>query len=154
TVTATTAATWPADSSGADRQAYWNTTAVTPLRLCVAPTALADLTSVRLISPGAWPERVYIIGAARSATTDLAVEACGAANSPTPRYGVLQEPVPLETNAIGTPISLGASEQTLAVQAVRVVGPGQDGVLPAGQGRIVVQVLSPEGLDWPAYKPV
>jgi hypothetical protein len=154
TVTATTAATWPQDAApDAEHRAFWNSAAVTPLRLCVAPTALADLASVRLISPGAWPERVYTIGAARSATTDLIVEACGAATAQAPRYGVLQETVPLATNAIGTAVSLGASEQTLTVQAVRVIGPGQDPILPAGQGRIVVQVLSPEGLDWPAYKP-
>src|SRR5207237_91731 len=89
----------------------------------------------------------------RSATTDLIVETCGASNAQAPRYGVLQETVPLPANAIGAPISLGMSAQTLTVQAVRVVGPGQDGVLPAGQGRIVVQVLAPDGLDWPAYKP-
>lgn len=154
TVTATTAAIWPQDvAPDADHRAYWNTTAVTPLRLCVVPTALADLESVRLISGNAWPERVYTLGASRSATTDLIVEACGASNAQAPRYGVLQEMVPLPANAIGAPISLGMRAQTLTVQAVRVVGPGQDPTLPAGQGRIVVQVLSPDGLDWPAYKP-
>jgi hypothetical protein len=56
-------------------------------------------------------------------------------------------------NVLGKPVTLGASAQTLTVQALRVIGPGQDGVLPAGQGRIVVQALSPDGLDWPAYKP-
>ena len=39
------------------------------------------------------------------------------------------------------------------MEAVRVVGPGQDPNLPAGQGRIIVEVRSPQGLDWPAYKP-
>jgi hypothetical protein len=43
--------------------------------------------------------------------------------------------------------------QTHTVQAVHVIGPGQDPILPAGQGRIVVQVGAPIGLDWPAYKP-
>jgi len=80
-------------------------------------------------------------------------EACGAATAQAPRYGVLQETTPLPANAIGRSVPLGASEQTLTVQAVRVVGPGQDPILPSGQGRIIVQVLSPEGVDWPAYKP-
>jgi hypothetical protein len=152
TVTATTAAIWP-QQTDADHRAYWNTTAVTPLRLCVPSAALADLTSVRLISATTWPERVYTLGAARSAATDLIVESCAAAGKQAPRYGVLQETVPLPANAIGAPVSLGMSAQTLTVQAVRVVGPGQDGVLPVGQGRIVVQVQAREGLDWPAYKP-
>ena len=152
TVTATTAASWPANAAPSDGQAYWNTTAVWPLRLCVPSTALTDLTSVRLISPNALPERVYTLGAARSATTDLIVEACSA-GAQAPRYGVLQETASLPANPIGAPVSLGANEQTLTVQAVRVIGPGQDPMLPAGQGRIVVQAQAPEGLDWPAYKP-
>lgn len=153
TVTATAAATWTQETD-ADHRAFWNTSAVTPLRLCVPPAALADLSSVRLISPGAWPERVYTIGAARSVTSDLVVEACATAGAQAPRYGVLQETAPLPANAIGTPISLGASEQPLMVEAVRVVGPGQDPILPAGQGRVIVQVRSPAGMDWPAYKPM
>src|SRR5262245_12475829 len=154
TVTTTTAATWPQDvAAQADQHAYWNTTAVRPLRLCVASTVLADLTHVRLISGNTWPERVYTIGASRSATTDLVVEACDTATSQAPRYGVLQEHTPPPANTICAPIPLGASEQTRTVQAVRVVGPGQDPILPVGQGRIIVQVRSPEGLDWPAYKP-
>jgi hypothetical protein len=153
TVTATTAATWPANAVGADGQAYWNTTAVRPLRLCLPSPALFELTSVRLISPNTWPERVYTLGAARSATTDLIVEACGAAPSQTPRYGVLQETTLPAINVLGKPVSLGTRAQTLTVQAVRVIGPGQDPILPAGQGRIVVHVQAPEGLDWPAYKP-
>jgi len=155
TVSTTTAATWPPDAArDADQRAYWNSAAVTPLRLCVEGAALADLASVRLISPNTWPERIYTIGATRSATTDLIVEACGgAANKQAPGYGVLQETRPLPANAIGTPVALGAREQTLTVQAVRVIGPGQDPSLPAGQGRIIVQVQAPEVVDWPAYKP-
>jgi len=152
TVTATTAATWPQETD-ADHRASWNSSAVTPLRLCVAPTMLADLASVRLISPGAWPERVYSIGPTRSATTDLIVEACGAAGKQPPRYGVLQETTPLVANAPGMPVALGANGQTLTIQAIRVVGPGQDPTLPAGQGRIIVQVQEDAVTDWPAYKP-
>jgi hypothetical protein len=152
-VTATAATTWSSGSAETDAQAYWNTTAVTPQRLCVPSPALADLTSVRLLSQGAWPERVYSLGATRSASTDLIVEACGAAGTEALRYGVLQETAPLATNEIGMPVRLGASEQTLTVQAVRVIGPGQDPSLPAGQGRVVVHLEAPAGLDWPAYKP-
>lgn len=153
TVTATTAATWPANAAGADGQAYWNTTAVRPLRLCLPSSALGELKSVRLISPNTWPERMYMLGAARSAATDLIVEACASAGAQTPRYGVLQETTPPAVNVLGKPVSFGTSAQTLTAQAVRVIGPGQDLILPAGQGRIVVHVQAPEGLDWPAYKP-
>ncbi len=153
TVTATTAATWPANAAPSAGQAYWNTSAVRPLRLCVPSTALADLTSVRLVSPNAVPERVYTLGAARSAATDLVVEACDAAAAQAPRYGVLQELAPLPANSIGAPVAIGTNAQTLTLEAVRVIGPGQDALLPAGQGRIVVRVHAPAGLDWPAYKP-
>lgn len=152
TVSATTAATWTQETD-TDHRAFWNTTAVLPLRLCVPPAALADMSSVRLISGGAWPERVYTIGAARSLATDLVVEACATATAHAPRYGVLQETAPLPTNAIGTPIVLGANEQALTIEALRVVGPGQDPILPAGQGHVIVQIRAPAGLDWPAYKP-
>jgi hypothetical protein len=156
TVTTTTAAAWPPEdaASDADHRAYWNSAAVTPLRLCVEGATLADVVSVRLISPNTWPERVYTIGATRSATTDLIVEACdSAANKQAPRYGVLQETRPLPVNAIGMSVALGAREQTLTVQAVRVISPGQDPSLPAGQGRIIVQVQEDAAIDWPAYKP-
>jgi hypothetical protein len=153
TVTATTAATWPTNASPSDVQAYWNTTAVRPLRLCVPQAAFTDLTSVRLISPNALPERVYTLGAARSATTDLIVEACDAAGKQAPRYGVLQETTAPAVNELSMPVTLGANAQALTVQAIDVIGPGQDPMLPGGQGRIVVQAQAPEGLDWPAYKP-
>lgn len=153
TVAGTSAATWPADSSSTAQQAYWNTTAVLPLRLCVPPAALADLASVRLISGGTWPERVYTMSAAKSAVTDLVVEACAAADAQAPRYGALQQTIPLAANALNTPVALDASGQTLTVQGIRAIGPGQDPSLPAGQGRVVVRVQSPDGLDWPAYKP-
>jgi hypothetical protein len=106
-----------------------------------------------LTSGNAWPERVYSLGAARSAATDLIVEACSASNAQAPRYGVLQETTPPAVNVLGKPVSLGTRAQTLTVQAVRVIGPGLDPILPAGQGRIIVQIHAPEGLDWPTYKP-
>ncbi|HEX5690538.1 MAG TPA: hypothetical protein VFX76_11080, partial [Roseiflexaceae bacterium] len=150
TVTATAATTWPAAIDG---QAYWNTTAALPLRLCVDGNTLAELTSVRLMSPGAWPEREYSLGATKTATTDLIVEACGASDNTTSRYGVLQEIAPLPAHELGAPVTLGADMPTLTVETMEVIGPGQDGSLPAGQGHIVVQVRAPKGLDWPAYKP-
>lgn len=152
TVTATTADSWPS-APAAEPQAYWDSSVVTPLRLCVPPAMLAELEHVRLISPASWPERVYTLGATSRASADLIVEACAAADAQQPRYGVLQETVPLASNAPGMAVALGGSGQSLTVEALQLLGPDQDPGLPGGQGRVVLQLRAPADLDWAAYKP-
>jgi hypothetical protein len=149
-VSATTALTWPGDA--ATTQAYWRSTTVWPLRLCVPRELLADIASVQLLGSGTTPARTYTLLAAPTAAADLILESCqGGMNAPPPRRAVLRETIILPILAIGEAAAL--PDGPLALTAITLTGPGQDPTLPSDQARVRVRVQTSLKPDWPLFAP-
>lgn len=143
------AASWPAPTG--DVQGYWQQASTVPQRICLTQDLLVGLTALRVAGQGAWPDRVYDIRMSAE-RPDLVVVSCQQAR--TQRYGVLVQLSPPASAGLATPQPLpDQPEAALTLRTVAVVGPGQDPSLPSGQGRVVVTVDAPQGLDWPRYAP-
>lgn len=140
---------WPALPANAE-QAFWNTNTIAPVRLCLPASRLEGLSQLTLISMGEIPARTYALSTTR-AGADLVVEPCQRSANTATRYGVLQATTPPVSLKVGEGADL-PHEERVTVEAVQVVGPGEDPALPAGAARVIVHVNGP-ALDWPAYVP-
>jgi hypothetical protein len=148
-VSPTTALDWPSVPANTD-PVFWNTGAIAPVRLCVPARRLEGLSQLTLVSMGEIPARTYALSTTR-AGTDLVVEPCQRSAKTATRYGVLQSTTLPVSLKLGEGAAL-PNEERVIVEAIRIVGPGEDSTLPTGSARIVVQVNGP-ALDWPAYAP-
>jgi len=150
-ISATTTVAWP-DGESAAPQAYWRSTTVWPLRICVPGTMLADVTGVQLLGSGATPARTYTLLSAPAAAADLMLESCqGGTSAPAPRLAILHETTQLPIHAIGEAAALPAGNVTLT--AITLTGPGEDPTLPANEARVTVQLRTALKLDWPLLFP-
>lgn len=147
-VAATTARPWPEPDT--NHAAYWQQYDFLPLRLCIASDRLDVATSITLHGERGWPDRVYSLSATAGSTTALVLEAC--TGTAQPRYGTLQQTVPLPAHAVGERVPL-PDETTLTVQDIAITSAGQDASVPGGQARVTVTVTAPAARDWPAYAP-
>jgi hypothetical protein len=149
-ISPTAALEWPRDAPAA--RAYWRTSSVWPIRLCVPAARMANLDEVRLIGGGASPDRSYTIPAVSPTRPDLVLEACERGNAPSAaRLGVFTATTALPLHAIGQAVTLPQSKIT--VTAISITGPGEDPSLPADQARISVRVQTTRPLYWPLLAP-
>jgi hypothetical protein len=149
-ISATTALTWPT-ALDTRPHAYWRSTTVWPLRLCVPSALLADLVEIQLLGSGATPARTYTVSAAQ-AVADLILEPCqGATNAPAPRMAVLRETTESPIHTIGEAAALPSGNLTLS--AITLTGPGDDPTLPHDQARVTVRMQTALKLDWPLLIP-
>jgi hypothetical protein len=150
-VSATTELVWPGAEADAPL-AYWRSTTMWPLRLCVPSVILADLVEIQLLGSGATPARTYTLVSAASTAADLILESCqGGTSAPAPRLAALRETTPLPSHAIGEAVALPNGSVTL--RGVTLTGPGQNPTLPSDQARLTVQVRTVLKLDWPTLAP-
>ena len=148
-ISATTALTWPS-TTDTRPHAYWRSTTVWPLRLCVPSALLADVSGIQLLGSGATPARTYTVSAAQAAA-DLILEPCqGATNAPAPRMAVLRETTEPPIHTIGETAALPSGNLTLS--GITLTGPGEDPTLPRDQARVTVRVQAAQ-LDWPLLIP-
>lgn len=154
-ISATHEAHWPEVAAVPDAPLVgsWRSTAFAPLAVCAPNKTLTGLTSIRVSGGGTIPDRVYSVVTTRSSTVDLIIEPCHAESDAAAltRYATLQTTASLAARKIGESVPL-TDKARITVQAIAIVGPGQDPTLPANMARVLVQVQAPQ-LDWPAYAP-
>lgn len=148
-ISATMALTWPM-TTNTRPQAYWRSTNIWPLRLCVPSALLADLVEIQLRGSGATPARTYTLVAASPTTADLLLEPCQGGASAPPRVAVLRETTQLPSHPIGAAAALPTGTVTLT--AMTLTGSGEDPSLPSDQARVTVHVQATH-LDWPLLIP-
>ena len=151
-VTATEALVWPTSATDA-QGAWWRTTALHPLQLCVPAVVLHTGEALELESGGDVPLRRYTLGAAAAERPDLIVDACGPEAESDRRYGVLQALSSPPDQTLRTPATIGTDGPALRVEGVAVIGGGQDPQLPPDNYRVVVRVVAPPAVDWTALDP-
>ncbi len=123
-----------------------------PLRLCIPDNLLGTAQALTLPAMADQPARRYILSAERPPTTpDLVVEPC-TGDASKHRYGTLLAIIPLTDQSLAQAVTL-SGERQLTVQAITLIGSGQDPTLPRGQARVVVQVTTTATLDWPTLAP-
>jgi len=149
---ATTEQRWPVLRKDAEPVAYWRSTALLPLELCVPSEKLLHAAAVRLRSTPILPERVYAFSMAAPDRPDLLVQVCDADAGKGVRYGRLTAVAPLTTEALDQPIRIGG-DRVLHVREISVVGRDQDLTVPDQQVRVVVGVEAPSDLDWISLAP-
>ncbi len=149
---ATTEQRWPALRKDAGPVAYWRSTAMLPLELCVPSEKLLHAATVRLRSTPILPERVYELGMAAPGRPDMLLQARGADAEKGVRYGRLTAVAPQTMGALNQTVRLGG-DRALHVREVSVVGRDQDITVPEQQVRVVVGVESPSDLDWISMAP-
>lgn len=143
----TLAPAWPSLPAGA-AWGWWQTDSLAPLRLCLPPAHLDNVSRLRLLGTADTPDRVFVLSDAPPlAGVDLMLESCERGQEATRRYGVLQvtEALPLHV--------VGSTSAGLTVQAVTLIGRGQDPSLPPGQARLLVRVVADQAIDWPSVAP-
>jgi len=149
-ISATTVLTWPS-TTDTRPHAYWRSTMVWPLRLCVPSALLADVSGIQLLGSGATPARTYTVSAAQAAA-DLILEPCqGGTNAPAPRMAVLRETTEPPIHTIGETAALPSGNLTLS--GITLTGPGEDPTLPHDQARVTVRMQTTLKLDWPLLIP-
>ena len=154
-VTATDVLAWPAATraTGAAGGAWWRTTALHPLELCLPPAVLKAATTVELHGGGDLPTRHYALEAVATSRPDLLLHACGSENGAGPRSGVLAGSTGLPDQPLAEGVTLNPDGPVLRVESFEVLGAGHDPQLPAGTARVVVRVAAPAELDWAALRP-
>ena len=154
-ISATREPRWPSSEVASDAPlvGYWRATAFAPLVVCVPEKNLAGVTSIRLSSGGDVPDRIYAVSAAHNAAIDLVVEPCqpGSDTAGLTRYGSLKTTSSLKAIGVGESAALPGNAH-VTVQAIDMIGPGQDPTLPPNTARVLVRVPAPN-LDWPAFAP-
>ncbi len=132
--------------------AFWSTTDVWPLALCVvgdeSPPDLAALTSVQLRGSGETPDRRYTLQALAPTAPDLILSMCERHGDDTVRYGLLQGTADLVAHAVGDQAMLDAST-AITLESIQVIGPGEDASVPDNQQVVVVRVSGADAIDWP-----
>ena len=151
-VSATDDLAWP-PIIGGERSAWWRTTALHPLQLCMPVDMLQAARALEIESGGDVPVRRYTLVPADSGQPDLVVHACGSKPESEPRYGTLQATTMWPDRALDTPVAIGANGPVLRVQGFEVIGGGQDPQLPTDKYRVVVRVVAPAVVDWTALEP-
>jgi hypothetical protein len=123
-----------------------------PLVICVPAAQLQSAAEARLRGDGDTPERVYTLSPASIDRADLRIEPCEGISTEHPALaGMLQRIEPLPLAEIGVPVAL-SEDTSITLQAISIVGPGQDGTLPPDSARIIIRIAAPN-LDWPTYAP-
>jgi len=154
-ISTTHEAHWPEVAAAQDAPlvGYWRSSAFAPLVVCAPNKTLTSLTSIRLIGGGDVPDRVYAVVATRSSAADLVIEPCHAGSDAAAltRYSTLQTIASVAAHRVGESASLDGGVH-ITVEAISIVGPGQDPTLPANMARVLVQVQAAT-IDWPAYAP-
>lgn len=119
-----------------------------PLRLCLPQAILAQTRSMRLLSAGDAPTRLY---SPREETpgADLLLDAC---DGDLRRGAVLQTTEPPPESAVGAPATISQGP-SITLRELVALGPGDDPTLPAGQVSVVVHATSDGAIDWPALDP-
>ena len=149
-VTATDALVWPDIPASS---AWWRSTNISPLQLCVPAATLNGARSLEVRSSGDVPVRSYTLHSDAPARADLVVSPCMPDSRIGQRYGVLAGVTPRPDQPLDTPVRVGASGSVLRVKAVEVIGSGQDPQLPPDKYRVVVRVSAPSALDWTVLEP-
>lgn len=144
-ISTTAALAWP---NAAAPRAYWRAGAPWPIRLCLPAQQLGAVAGVRLVSGGATPDRRYTLDAQAGGTADLVLESCAGGAA---RAGRLSDTVPVASHAVGQSAALAPGRIT--VDAIEVIGPGEDPQLPPEQARVRVHVSTSWAADWPALAP-
>ncbi|MDQ5851351.1 MAG: hypothetical protein M3380_04625, partial [Chloroflexota bacterium] len=150
-VTGTESLVWPALIKD-EQRAWWRTTALHPLQLCV-PDALHRAAQVLELASSDAPTRRYILAPADPGRPDLLLHTCGSQSGAETRYGTLEGIVSHLDQPLGTPATVGARGPVLRVEGVDVLGGGQDPQLPPDNYRVVVRVIAPAAVDWAALAP-
>lgn len=147
-VTATTGLHWPTAPG-----AWWRSTAVMPLELCMPVAVLASAQTLELQSSGDAPGRTYILLPAHVARPDLRVVPCGSAEERAARHGMLDAVTPRASQPLQTPVQIGAHGPELRVDGVSVLGAGQDPQLPSDIYRVIVHVAPLTTVTWTSLDP-
>jgi hypothetical protein len=151
-VTATDALQWPTLADGA-RGAWWRSTALTPLQMCLPPALLAGASKLEAQSSGDTPLRTYSLQTAKPARPDLVLSPCAADAKLAPRYGLLEAVTPRPDQPLDAPVQVGPNGPELRVTGFEVLGAGQDAALPPDKFRVVVHVAPSSTVTWTTLDP-
>jgi len=149
---ATRALGWPSVGPGA-QDAWWDTTALYPLQLCVPAGVLATAHALELRGGADLPTRRYALEPAGVSRPDLMVYACGSEAASAPRPAVLTDTTVPPDHSLDEAVVISPNGPVLTVAEVQVIGAAQDPQLPAEHYRVVVRVAAPAAVDWVALRP-
>jgi hypothetical protein len=153
-ISTTQALSWPALTAEAPPTAFWRESVLRPVMVCMPASALQNLTQIELVGGGDVPVRTYALREDMgSAPIDLIVETCTQEQVARPRcYGTLQATLLPPSLHPGAAARIGDAI-TVTLQALVLVGPGEDVLLPRGQAYLHVRVTASSALDWPTLAP-
>jgi hypothetical protein len=153
-ISATQALGWPALTAEAPPTAFWQTSVLRPVMVCIPASTLQNLTQLQLVGGGDVPVRSYALREDMgTAPIDLIVVSCTQEQVARPRrYGTLQATTLPPSLRPGEAARLGDAI-TVTLRALVLVGPGEDLLLPSGQAYLHVRVTASSALDWPTLAP-